>query len=217
MSTAAIELPLFPLDVVLFPGTAVPLHIFEPRYRSMIADCLQEEKPFGIVLAKPESEHLQEEPHVVGTIAAIRDIEELEDGKYNLIAVGTRRFRILSQHHTKAYLSGIVELFEDEEELDDEAQGAMQQAKTLFGRYLELLLEGDNEGELENSLPDEPEALSHFIAYFLDIHNEQKQAYLEMTSTQQRLRAEIAILRREVPFMRKILSANLSDDRAMLN
>jgi len=58
----AIELPLFPLDIVLFPGENLPLHIFEPRYRLMINECYEDEKPFGIVLMRPGSELLQEEP-----------------------------------------------------------------------------------------------------------------------------------------------------------
>src|SRR6266700_7639542 len=81
MSTGTIELALFPLNVVLFPGTVLPLHIFEPRYRQMINDCQQEEQPFGIVLARQDSVHLQEEPYSVGTMAEIRDLNRLEDGR----------------------------------------------------------------------------------------------------------------------------------------
>lgn len=217
MSSASIELPLFPLDVVLFPGTALPLHIFEPRYLTMIADCLDEDKPFGIVLARPESAHLREEPHLVGTMATIRDLDELEDGHYNLMAMGTARFRILSQHREKDYLSGIVEPFEDAIESEDDLLTLTHQARTLFGRYLNLLVEAVSEQEIEESLPDEPQGLSLFIANFLDIENEQKQRYLELTSASQRLQEEITILRREVPFMRQILSARLPDERAKLN
>src|SRR5438105_14254346 len=111
MST--IELPLFPLHVVLFPGTVLPLHIFEPRYRRMIADCQREDKPFGIVLVKQESELLQEIPHEIGTMIEIRDLNQLPDGRYIFMAFGIRRFRILSQHREKPYLSGIVEMFDD--------------------------------------------------------------------------------------------------------
>lgn len=217
MSSASVELPLFPLDVVLFPGTALPLHIFEPRYRTMIVDCLDEDKPFGIVLVKPESVHLLEEPHPVGTMATIRDLDELEDGQYNLMAMGTTRFRIVSQHREKPYLSGIVEPFEDTIEPEGELVTLTRQARTLFGRYLDLLVEAVSEQEIEESLPDDPQALSLFIANFLDIENEQKQYYLELTSALQRLQEEINILRREVPFMRQILSAKLPAERAKLN
>jgi Lon protease-like protein len=217
MSSAFIELPLFPLDVVLFPGAALPLHIFEPRYRSMVADCLDEDKPFGIVLAKPESIHLLEEPYPVGTMATIRDLDELEDGHYNLMAMGTTRFRIVNQHRKKPYLSAIVKPFEDVIEPEDNLLTLTQQARTLFGRYLDLLVEAVSEQEIEESLPDEPQALSLFIANFLDVENERKQYYLELTSALQRLQEEVDILRREVPFMRQILSAKLPEERAKLN
>jgi Lon protease-like protein len=217
MSTAAIELPLFPLNVVLFPGTVLPLHIFELRYRQMIIDCQEEDKPFGIVLAKSESEHMQEEPYAVGTIAEIHNLNKLEDGRYNLIALGTKRFRIISQHHEKPYLSGLVELFEDISEPEEELVEQMTQARNLFGNYLELLLESADEKDVEANLPGIPEDLSHFIAYFLEVSYEQKQYYLELTSTLLRLQEEIAILRREVPFMRQILAGKLSDEHVMLN
>src|SRR5205823_8753081 len=88
MATRASELPLFPLNVVLFPGVVLPLHIFEPRYRQMIVDCQQQEQPFGIVLARPDSVHLQEELYSIGTMAEIRDLNRLEDGRYVLMALG---------------------------------------------------------------------------------------------------------------------------------
>ncbi|HEY6286781.1 MAG TPA: LON peptidase substrate-binding domain-containing protein, partial [Ktedonobacteraceae bacterium] len=100
----AIELPLFPLDVVLFPGEDLPLHIFEPRYRLMINECYEQKKPFGIVLRRPNSEHLKEEPYSVGTMAEIEVLDRLEDGRMNLIARGLQRFRILDQHREKPYL-----------------------------------------------------------------------------------------------------------------
>jgi Lon protease-like protein len=217
MSTTAIEVPLFPLDVVLFPGTALPLHIFEPRYRQMIADCVREDLPIGIVLARPESEYLQEVPYSIGTMAEIRNLDRLPDGRYTLIAVGTRRFRIISQHHQKPYLSALVEPIEDVAEPTSTLLLPMGQASTLFNKYLDMLLEAVNEDDLEMGLPEEPESLSYCVAYFLDIQNEAKQRLLELTSTHERLEEEIAILRREVPFMRKILSQNLPEEQSKLN
>jgi Lon protease-like protein len=217
MSTTAIEVPLFPLDVVLFPGTALPLHIFEPRYRQMIADCVRDDTPIGIVLAKPESEYLQEVPHAIGTMAEIRNLDRLPDGRYTLIAVGIRRFRIISQHRQKPYLSALVEPIEDVVEPASTLLLPMGQASTLFNKYLDMLLEAVNEDDLEMGLPEEPEGLSYCVAYFLDIQNEAKQHLLELTSTHERLSEEIAILRREVPFMRKILSQNLPEEQSKLN
>jgi Lon protease-like protein len=212
-----IELPLFPLNVVLFPGTVLPLHIFEARYRQMVADCQREDKPFGVVLLKPESEHLHEVPYTIGTMAEIRNVDRLQDGRYNLIAMGTQRFRIIDQHRNKPYLSAFIAPYEDAVEPEEELRGYLARARDLFGAYLDILLKAGDESDIEANLPDGAEALSHFIAYILDIKDEQKQYFLELTSTRQRLQEEISILRREVPFMRQILGKKLPDERARLN
>src|SRR5947209_281800 len=162
MSASAIELPLFPLNVVLFPGVVLPLHIFESRYRQMIADCQQHDQPFGIVLARPESKHLQEEPYSVGTMAEIRNLNRLEDGRFVLMAMGLQRFRILSQHRKKPYLSGMVEVYEDIVEPVEDLNMHLKQAQNLFGTYLEMLLKAVNEQDkdIRSHLPDSPEELS---------------------------------------------------------
>src|SRR5437879_4379875 len=140
MSITAIELPLFPLDVVLFPGTVMPLHIFEPRYRQMIQDCQRTQKPFGIVLTKPESVYLHEVPYSVGTMVQMRSVERTEDGRFTLMAIGTRRFRIVSQHRDRPYLSATVEPFMDDPEPAQILTLPMAQACGLFRNYLEMLL-----------------------------------------------------------------------------
>src|SRR5713226_2145655 len=104
MSPGTIELPLFPLNVVLFPGMVLPLHIFEPRYRQMITECRKLDKPFGVVLTRPEGRDvtlppsLREDTYAVGTTAEIRELDELEDGRFILMAIGVQRFHILSRH-----------------------------------------------------------------------------------------------------------------------
>lgn len=217
MSIKSIEIPLFPLNVVLFPGMVLPLHIFEPRYRQMIADCQQQELEFGVVLVQPESTFLREEPYAIGTMAEIRDLDRMEDGRLNIIAMGTRRFRILSQHRKKPYLSGLVEFYEDVSEPFDDLLSTDKQARSLFADYIDLLLKAANEKDVKAELPPDPEALSYFIAYFLDLEREQQQHFLELTSTLQRLKEETAILRREVPFLRQILSKQVPKNRSMLN
>ena len=218
----AIELPLFPLNVVLFPGAELPLHIFEPRYRQMINECYAQNLPFGVVLARPESEPLHEEPYPVGTMAEIEALDRMDDGRMNLIARGGQRFRILSQHRQKPYLSGIVEVYSDIAEARQALSSVMHQASALFHSYLETLLAVIGRGELEFTLPDDAEEFSHFIAHLIDVHDEQKQHMLELTSTRERLEEEVLILRREVPFMREVLamSQRYSEDipdRSSLN
>lgn len=218
----AIELPLFPLNVVLFPGAELPLHIFELRYCLMINECYKEEKPFGIVLVRPESKPLQEEPYPVGTMAEIEALDRLEDGRMNLIVRGMQRFRILSQHREKIYLSAFVEVYEDVAEPEPALLACANQARELFNSYLEVLLEVVGKQDIQFNLPSEPVELSHFIAYFLDLQDEQKQQLLELTSTVRRLEGEIDTLRREVPFMRQMLLMSKrfhkdNPDRSILN
>ena len=218
----AIELPLFPLDVVLFPSEDLPLHIFEPRYRLMMHECDQQKTPFGIVLVRPDSKHLKEEPYPVGTLARIELLDLLEDGRMNLIARGLQRFRILELHRQKPYISGLVEIFEDKAEQRQTQINHANQARELFNAYLKAFIEIIGKETIEFTLPPTPEDLSHFIAYFLDVSNERKQQLLELTSTTQRLEEEIDILRHEVPFLRQMLSPNNSfhpesPDRSMLN
>jgi len=218
----AIELPLFPLNVVLFPGADLPLHIFEARYRLMINECYQQEKPFGVVLARPQSQQMREEPYPIGTMAEILALSRMDDGRMNLIARGGQRFRILDQHREKPYLTGIVEVYKDLPEPEPVLREQADKARELFNTYLEILLEVIGKQETQFDLPAAPEELSHFIASFLDIEDEAKQRLLEMTLTTQRLESVIVTLRREVPFVRQMLSmSNIyragGPDRSRLN
>jgi len=218
----AIELPLFPLDVVFFPGEDLPLHIFEPRYRLMINECAEQKTPFGIVLVRPNSQHLKEETYSIGTIAKIEVLDRLEDGRMNLIARGLQRFRILELHRHKPYLSGLVEVFEDQVEQDQSQATCAIQASELFNAYLQVLIQIIGKESIDFVLPTAPEELSHFIAYFLDIPNPRKQQLLELTSSTKRLEEEIDILHQEMPFMRQMLSFHNSyhperPDGSMLN
>ena len=218
----AIELPLFPLEVVFFPGEDLPLHIFEPRYRLMINECNKQKTPFGIVLVKSNSQHLKEEPYNVGTMAKIEVLDRLEDGRMNVIARGLKRFRILELHRHKPYLSGLVEIFEDSTEQEQSQVTCAIQAEELFSAYLQVLIQIIGKESIDFALPTVPEELSHFIAYFLDVPNERKQQLLELTSTTKRLEEEIDILHQELPFMRQMLSFHNSyhperPDGTMLN
>src|SRR4030067_2100194 len=92
------DLPLFPLNTVLFPGMPLPLHIFEERYKRLIRDCLETHQPFGVVLIRKgyEANGPLAEPHEIGCTARIVDIQPLSDGGINVITLGENRFRIHS-------------------------------------------------------------------------------------------------------------------------
>ncbi len=218
----AIELPLFPLNVVLFPGAELPLYIFEPRYCLMINECHEQHRPFGIVLARSESKPLLEEPHSIGTMAEIEELSHLENGRMTLIARGNQRFHILSTHRKRPYLSGIIETYDDAIEDAEPLEAANRQARELFHAYVETLLTAVDSEQATFTLPDGAEDLSHSIAHLINVSDEQKQHMLELTSTTRRLEDEITFLRRELPFMREILNMSQrfhtdKTDHSMLN
>ncbi len=222
MGESAFELPLFPLNVVLFPGMVLPLHIFEPRYRLMIGRCLEQKSPFGVVLVRPGSTQGAERPYQIGTLARIMTAERLSDGRFNLLTEGERRFRILEERRDQPFLVGLVEEFEDKSD-EPEALGTSQRkAADLFRRYIRVMLAVAGREQLRLELPDDAEGLSYLIGYCLDLSDAEKQQLLELTSTTGRLELEIAILKREEQILRRILSSNQArppadDPHASLN
>jgi Lon protease-like protein len=136
------ELPIFPLNTVLCPGIALPLHIFEERYRSMVRHCLETTSPFGIVLIREGREVGTGAISFagIGTIAEIRDAGSYDDGRYDLLVVGTRRFeirRVLSGR--RPYLVADVDVLAESIGDDDVAQRLAMTATRRFVTYLELL------------------------------------------------------------------------------
>ena len=107
------RLPIFPLSVALFPGNPLPLHIFEPQYRRMLADCLAADRRFGITPTSQDPD--PPEPGAVGCVAEVRVNQELPDGRSNIVVVGGSRF-VLSHllDESLPYLVGLVQAFEDD-------------------------------------------------------------------------------------------------------
>jgi Lon protease-like protein len=165
--------PLFPLGIVLLPGEAVPLHIFEERYKLMIGECLDEAREFGIIWLADDA--LKE----VGCAARItRVLERFEDGRLNILVEGTTPFRLERRIGELAYPAGDVELLDDEADADDEA---LERTRSNYADLVE---------EVTDSRP-EPEALAELGAYgmaaTLDIAPSAKQALLELRSERARL------------------------------
>ena len=108
MSKTLEEMPLFPLNAVVFPYGSLQLHIFEPRYREMIRSCIEFERPFGIVLIR-NGEEVGEiaEPYMVGTAVRVTEAVELGDGRMDITVTGERRFRIRELDESRSYLVGL--------------------------------------------------------------------------------------------------------------
>ena len=158
-----IEISLFPLNTVLFPGQVLPLHIFEDRYRLMIRQCLAEENPFGVVLIRRGQEVGETaEPHMVGTIARIRESSHLPDGTMNIVSVGLERFRIRRLIHDQPYLRGEVETFPLIESADAEAVEALaHRVRQLVVRYIELIAEAAGLHIKVDTVPDTPQQVGY--------------------------------------------------------
>ena len=134
------DLRLFPLNSVLFPGMRMPLHIFEERYRIMIRECIEEDAPFGVLLIKAGAEvGSGAVPHEVGTVARIIQVEYLEDGRMNIFTMGDERFRIVAINTTQPYLRGEVSTL-TQEPATDSAYAALPRARQLFDDYLKTYL-----------------------------------------------------------------------------
>ncbi len=200
------QLPLFPLHTVLFPRMPLPLHIFEPRYREMIARCLEERIGFGVLLIKAGEEVGETAvAHSVGTVARIVDAQRLDDGRMNLVAMGVVRFRLLRTRQTHAYLSGDIEPWEDEMGDTAALSGVTRAAHKAYVAYVSELSELAGSDSSEQIVaPFDPQVLSYTIAANLQIENQVKQELLELETVHARLERELELIEGEREFLRRV-------------
>jgi Lon protease-like protein len=189
------ELPLFPLNTVLFPGAMLPLHIFEERYKLMIAACIDERRPFGVLLIRSGEEVGETaEPFEVGTTAHIARVDELEEGRLNLICLGGQRFRTTRVVSEDPYLTGEVEMLETTAADDPKAKELSDDAGSLFAEYVRLYLAMSNQWARSIEMPGEPDVLADFIGSRLSVTPLTKQRLLEELSARTRLALEVQML-----------------------
>ncbi len=187
------RLALFPLDVVLFPGALLPLHIFEPRYQQLLADCMAADRRFGILPTGPDG---RPSTGVIGTIAEIRAAQPIGDGRSNVVISGERRFMLRRYEDDPApYFVGSVDPFEDEVEDLDEANQHTVTLRQLADRCAGAL------GTLTAGPPSLPWAadaatLTFQVAAMLDIDLEFKQRFLGIRSAMQRVAVLLSLLPR---------------------
>lgn len=196
-------LPLFPLNTVLFPAMPLRLHIFEERYKQMIARCLAEDMHFGVVLIRQGSEvGAPAWPFEIGTTAQIISVERLFEGRMNLVAVGRRRFRVLDVQQNLPYLTGRVEYVPHLVGERASIGQAADAVRRLFMDYLKLMASlVDAELNLEE-LPAEAASLAYAVATAMQVENDVKQAWLAADSVQQILESEAQLLPKEIARMR---------------
>lgn len=184
-------LPLFPLEVVLLPGTPLPLHIFEPRYKEMIGECLAQNAPFGVVRA------LEEGIAEVGCTAEIITVtKEYPDGRLDLVAEGRERFEVLEVNRERSFLRGEVLLVPD----DPGSAGADVQAKAIQ-LHLEIL---SLAGAVQDLSAADQNQLSFYLAGSLPLDLDFKQKLLAMRSEGERIHAVTAYLEGILPKLRRV-------------
>ncbi len=194
------RIPLFPLNIVMFPGMAMPLHIFEPRYRLMVKRCLQARMPFGIVLQGIAE--WDDDPAQVGTMAIISNVEPLSDGCMNITATGSGRFRIQRVFHDQPYLEAEVEAFPLAPADEEEIKPLVAYLQPRIASYLDLL-NSDKHVHFEASdMPDDPIDLAYLIAIVLQLPLADKQALLQMNDALDLLNCERAMLPKEHSLLR---------------
>ncbi len=176
------ELGLFPLGIVVLPGELTPLHIFEPRYRELVGEAVDNETPFGILLT--DDEGLRE----VGTSVRVTEvIERFEDGRFVVMVEGGERFRVVRQTEGRAFRTGEVETVEDGDDIAGEALRAT--ALKLFEELRDAV-----GAEVESPELEDPE-LSFAIARRVEIDVRAKQSLLESQSEPDRLEQLVGHLR----------------------
>ena len=200
------RLRMFPLNTVLFPGAALNLHIFEPRYRQMIAECLDSNESFGVVLIREgdEAGDPDVQPHEVGTTAEIAEVTPLPSGRYYLTSTGGRRFRINGIVSREPFLLCDVEYLDESPSDVAEIDRLTSEIAAEFREYLNLIVAfSGNPAEID--VPDDPLRASYVIGDALQVADTLKQQLLELASAQERLDAELGFLRRLLPQLRALL------------
>lgn len=209
------KLPLFPLGTVLFPGMPISLHIFEDRYKNMINMCLDEGRPFGVVLIREgrEAHGPVATPHEIGCTAHITNVQPLDDGRMNLIAVGQERFSIRSyETDDDGYLMGTVEEFPLTRTDDEGLAAAARRLRPLVKKYLQVLSTLDIAQINPDRLPELPLPLAYLAASILQMPGEEKQNLLTIEGAVDFVDALREDYRREVALLPKMLAGGTPGD-----
>jgi uncharacterized protein len=192
-----VELPLFPLQAVLYPGLPIPLHIFEDRYRQMFKRVLDGERRFGVVaIVMGRDVDVGATYHPIGCVAEVAEVERHADGRLDVVARGRSRFRIDGVTQAAPYI--VAEVTTLPETAGEAAEQRSVKAGRLFTRYVATLLRMAGEQAESIDIPDDPVAASYLVAAGLQVDLADKQRLLTLPSAAERLAAEATLLRREL-------------------
>lgn len=204
-----LELPLFPLNTVLFPGMPLNLHIFEERYKHMMRECIESSQPFGVVLIKQglEAHGPLAEPHEIGCTARVIEVEPLSEGRMNIVALGQERFRILRLDRDKDYLVGKVELYPLGEKNKTNLLETGNRLHPWVKRYMDILSQASETDLKSEYLPNDPLALAYLAAVLLQVPPKEKQSLLAAQDADGFLEEMYDLYRREVVLLDAIVAS----------
>jgi Lon protease-like protein len=198
-----VELPLFPLPTVLYPGIPLPLHVFEERYKQMFARVLGDDRRFGVVAVAEGAEvgghHSYQR---IGCLAEVRNARPYPDGRMDVLCQGVSRFEVTGVTQPSPYV--VAEVAALPERAGGGAGAEAVRARWLFARYVSLLLRLAGEETEQIEVPDEPLAASYLVAAGLQVDLADKQRLLAAGSGAERLRAASALLRRELALLERL-------------
>lgn len=204
------KLPLFPLGAVLLPGATLPLHIFEPRYRQLTVDLVTgtiPDRSFGVVATMHGRTDGAEATHDIGCTAVLREARRLPDGRFDIVTVGDRRFRLLEVEQTasRPYLMGDIEWLPDDEPAEEQRMllpMLAAAARKAHRQYCSAAWQDDDWHEPDASV--ELAALPHLLASDCLLTLEDRQALLEECNPVHRFRMIRALLVRETAFLQQL-------------
>jgi Lon protease-like protein len=188
-------LPIFPLDLVLLPGVPLPLHIFEPRYKEMIAECIEQKKQFGIVRAMEEGV-----AHIGCTAEIVSIAKKYDDGRMDILTRGVERFEVIEVHEERAFLQAEISLVHDDPESSKPEAPLVAQAVRLHAEIAKLA--GADLSADKNSAN-----LSYLLAGSLPLDLDFKQNLLATLSESKRLEAVVGYLEAVLPGLRRAAKA----------
>jgi Lon protease-like protein len=199
-------LPIFPLELVLLPGVPLPLHIFEPRYKEMIAECLEQKKPFGVVRASSDG------VADIGCTAEIVSVtKKYDDGRMDILTRGVERFEVIQVNQDRSFLRAEIAVVEDEDEEGEQVEtgdGPTSATADLVMRAVRLHSEIAKLAGVEPVGPPEHAAnLSFLLAGSLPLDLDFKQNLLTTLSESKRLEAIVGYLEAILPGLRRAAKA----------
>lgn len=206
------EMPIMPLNAVLFPGMPMPMFVFETRYLRMVSECIEEGEPFGVALIREGREvGGSAVPWEIGTAAKVVRALELQEGGMHVLTVGTERFRIRSLLQAEPYMVADVDMLG--EPLDQAAPEELhEELRELFWDHLRLVLQLLEQPDLEPNLPETAARLSYMVAAHLTCPPQARQRLLEMDNVAERLFHEKHLLLKESEEYRLLLAARKKYD-----